>query len=337
MSQNPYLFIVGCPRSGTTLLKRMVNAHPYIAIPHESHWIPRWYEERRGLTPEGFVNPDLISSLLEYARFGRLGLSREDLEALIKSGEPVSYSTFVSGVFDLYGKAQGKPLVGDKTPGYARRLRTLHTLWPQARFVHLIRDGRDVCLSAINWSRKANYFAERFPTWSEDPVTTAALWWEWHVRLAREMGSSLGPDLYYEIRYESLITKPAEECESLCAFLGVPDRKGMLSFHEGRTRTDKGRDAKHAWLPVTAGLRDWRVQMLAKDVERFEAVAGDLLDELDYARAVQRSAPEAWEQALMIRGLFTQNVRSRAKYPLPERWQLATIGSVSSSGSQEKW
>src|SRR6266550_287126 len=100
MSLNPYLFIVGCPRSGTTLLKRIVNAHPSIAIPRESHWIPRWYERRTGLTPEGFITPKLIPSLLEYSRFSRLGFTREDLEPLMKSAAPASYATFVSGIFD---------------------------------------------------------------------------------------------------------------------------------------------------------------------------------------------------------------------------------------------
>src|SRR5713226_4680398 len=136
---NPYLFIVGCPRSGTTLLRRMVDAHPCIAIAPESYWIPRWYEEGIGVTPEGFVTPDLVSKLIEYPRFSRLRIGRQDLEGLIKSDELVSYSTFVTRIFNLYGEAKGKPLVGDKTPGYACQLRTLHTLWPMARFIHLIR------------------------------------------------------------------------------------------------------------------------------------------------------------------------------------------------------
>ena len=321
MSQNPYVFIVGAPRSGTTLLQRMVDAHPNIAIPHESHWIPRWYEERTGLTPEGFVTPELISSLLKYAKFGRLGLSREELEALIKSGEPVSYSTFVSGVFDLHGKVQGKPLVGDKTPSYARRIRTLHTLWPQARFVHLIRDGRDVCLSYVAWEK----FKKRasLATWNEDPVTTTALWWECHVQLAQEAGRRLDQNLYYEMRYESLVTSPAEECKSLCTFLGVPYHNAMIRFHEGRTKTKPGLSAKRAWLPITPGLRNWRSQMPAEDIVRFEATSGNLLDALGYARTVRFPKPEAQKHASMIRELFAQAICSRTNYQLSDRLSIA--------------
>ncbi len=220
---NPYVFIVGCPRSGTTLLQRVVDAHPQIAITPESHWIPRCFEKRRGLTPEGLVTPELIPRLLEDRRFADLHIGREELEALMGTGQPVSYSSFVTGIFDLYGKGQGKALVGDKTPGYVRWLRTLHALWPQARFVHLIRDGREVCLSTVNWPRAHQWKRPgAFATWKGDPVSTSALWWEWNVRLGRQAGHSLGPDLYYEIRYESLVNHPAEACAALCAFLGLP-------------------------------------------------------------------------------------------------------------------
>jgi hypothetical protein len=288
----------------------MVGAHPSIAITPESHWIPRYFENRRGLTPEGLVTPKLVSKLLGHSRFSRLKISREELEGLSKSSEPVSYATFVTGIFNLYGKAQGKPLVGDKTPGYTQCLSTLHTLWPTARFVHLIRDGRNVCLSALNWE-KASELASHLPTWNDDPVSTAAVWWAWHVRLGREAGSSLGPNLYYEIGYESLVANPADECRALCTFLDVPYDDAMLRFHEGRTRTDPGLSAKDAWLPITPGLRDWRTQMAAEDVERFEAVAGDLLDELGYWRAIPDPKREAQKHASLIYEMFTQDARSR--------------------------
>jgi hypothetical protein len=104
---------------------------------------------------------------------------------------------------------------------------------------------------------------------------------DWQVRTCREGGNALGPDLYYEMRYESLVSKPAEECKKLCEFLGISYDEAMLCFNEGRERPKPGRSAKRAWLRVTPGLRDWRSGMSAEDVERFEAAAGDLLNELD--------------------------------------------------------
>src|SRR5260370_10638205 len=150
---NPYVFIVGCPRSGTTLLGRMLNAHPQIAITRESHWIPRLFEERKELTPEGLVTSQLIPRLLEDPRFTRWQVDHEKLEALLATGQPVPYPQFVAHIFDLYGELTAKALVGNKTPWFVRRLLLLHSLSPTARFVHLIRDGRDVCLSMVPWSK----------------------------------------------------------------------------------------------------------------------------------------------------------------------------------------
>src|SRR5687767_7290835 len=111
---NPYLFVVGCPRSGTTLLRRMLDAHPQLAITPETHWIPRWLERGIGVTPEGLATPELVSRLLASPKFSRTEIGRPELEGLLQAG-PVRYADFVRGFFDLYGRVQGKPLVGDKT------------------------------------------------------------------------------------------------------------------------------------------------------------------------------------------------------------------------------
>jgi hypothetical protein len=316
---NPYVFIVGCPRSGTTLLRRLVDTHPHIAIIHQSRFIPNFFEGRRGLTPEGLVTAKLVDRLLQARGVKNLETSRELLESLVEAGEPVSYSTFVTGVFDLYGKGQGKPLVGDKTPAYVRRIPTLHTLWPEARFVHLIRDGRDVCMSAINW-RKADHALGRFSAWTEDPITTAAVWWEWHVRLGREDGGSLAPQLYHEVRYESLVSVPEEACAALCDFLGIPYDDAMLKFHEGRENVDLNLDAKKGWWPLTPGLRKWSEQMPSEDLERFEAAAGDLLEELGYPRACPHPPVETLARAARIRESFTREASASGKR-LPKGWQ----------------
>ena len=315
---NPYVFIVGSTRSGTTLLQRLVNAHPQIAVVHETHWIARYFEKRTGLTPEGFVTPELIPKLLEYHRFPKMKVGREELERLMDSDEPVSYPSFVSAIFDLYGQRKGKSLVGDKTPSYVLNIPTLHGLWPTAKIVHIIRDGRDVCLSMLYW-KKAHVAAGRLATWTEAPVLTTALWWKQRVRLGREDGIALGPELYYEIRYETLVSQPATECAALCDFLGLPHDDAMLRFYEGREKADFGLDAKRAWRPITPGLRDWGSQMTLDDMERFEAAAGDLLEELGYPRAVPDPPQEKLENAARIRHAFTQEVRAKGMR-LPRHW-----------------
>jgi hypothetical protein len=309
---NPYLFIVGCPRSGTTLLRRMVDAHPQVAITRETHWIPDIFRQGKGVDADGRVTAELPGVLLAHPKFAKLGFERRELDELVAAGKP-SYGAFVGAIFDRYGAGQGKRLVGDKTPGYAREIPLLHGLFPTARFVHLVRDGRDVCLSALAWARKAEQFERRFPTWREAPVATAALWWRWHVLLARQASLELMPGLYHELRHEALVADPEAECRRLCDFLGVHFDAAMLRFHEGRTRQEPGLSAKRAWLPPTPGLRDWRAQMPEEDVEEFEAAAGDALDQLGYTRAFPRPRPAQLEEAAGLASAFPGR-------PLPEGW-----------------
>ena len=287
----------------------MVNAHPDIAVTPESHWIPRLYAKTWALTSEGPVKPKLIRRLVGHPKFARLRISPEEIARLTGNGKPITYENLVSRIFELYGARQGKPLVGDKTPDYVRSMETLHSLWPSARFVHVIRDGRDVALSMMDWP-KARPKPGDFATWREDRVSTAALWWELNVRLGRNAGKSIGDKLYYEVRYESLVNHPKEEIAALCGFLGVPYVDAMLHFYEATAACDPGLEARRARLPVTAGLRDWSAQLPPEDNERFEAAAGALLEELGYACVVPRPRPEMLDHAARIRRLLAEDPRA---------------------------
>jgi hypothetical protein len=238
-----------------------------------------------------------------------LKISPEEIARLIGNGKPISYGNLVSGIFDLYGGRQGKPLVGDKTPDYVRSIETLHSLWPSARFVHVIRDGRDVALSMMDWPKSRPKPGD-FATWREDRVSTAALWWEFNVRLGRKAGKSIGDKLYYEVRYESLVTRPKEESAALCGFLGVPYSDAMLRFYEATRASDPGLETRRAHLPVTPGLRDWSAQLPPQDKERFEAAAGALLEELGYVRVVPHPRPEMLEHTARIRHLLAEDPRA---------------------------
>jgi hypothetical protein len=316
---NPYVFFVGCPRSGTTLLRRIGDAHPELAIVHETRWITRTFEFRRGLTRDGFITPKLLERMRDPRRLKRLAIDEGELERLFGNGNGVPFASFVTALFDLYGERHGKPLVGDKSPGYVRYLPTLHGLWPQAKFVHIIRDGRDVCLSVLDWRKGATSYS----TFYEDPFTTAGVWWEWYVQLGREGGNQLGLSLYHEVHYESLVAEPEAECARLCEFLAIPYEPSMLRYHEGRTRSKPGLSSKSAWLPVTAGLRDWKTTMDADSVVRFESAAGELLEELGYPRAAASIPRSALERAARIRERFSEQVEARRR-PLPQAWSHAS-------------
>jgi Sulfotransferase family len=316
---NPYVFFVGCPRSGTTLLLRIGDAHPELAIVGELHWVPRLWERRVGITPEGIATRELVDTVLADRRFRKLDLDAEVVAKVLKDGRQKHFARFVTEVFDLHGQAKGKPFVGEKTPGYVRLLPTLHSLWPQARVVHLIRDGRDLALSLQDRTRSERA-AWRLPTWEEDPVTTAALYWEWNVRLGREAGALLGPDRYHESRYERLVADPELECRELCGFLGLAYDPAMLRFHEGRAQSKAELSAKKAWLPVTPGLRRWKEQMAPADVARFEAAAGDLLEELGYERAAPSATAGELALVARFRDAIADHARSRQR-AVPVAWE----------------
>lgn len=306
---NPHVFIVGCQRSGTTLLQRMVDANPNIAIVHESRFVDSYYRACQGLTPEGNVTGEIVPLIAEHPRFAKLEVDLEGLKSLLPDGRAVHYRDFLSDVYDLHGRALGKEVVGDKTPRYVRSIPELHALWPKARFVHLIRDGRDVCLSALQW-RSGGELARRFETWKTDPVATAGVWWDWLVRLGREAGRDLGPDLYREVRYETLVADPAGECERLCEFLGIPYDGAMIRFHEGKEREGSNLSTKRAWKGVTPGLRDWKADLSPGNTELFEAAAGDLLRELGHDLSGSVPGPDALETVARVRRSFYREVRA---------------------------
>jgi hypothetical protein len=304
---NPVVFIVGCPRSGTTLLRNIVSAHPAITITPEAHWIAPFFKEERGLTAEGMITPQFVDQLLEHPKFALFRLPAEEVRALAGNGQSQSYASFISSVFDLYGQKQGKALVGNKTPDAARRMHVLHALWPKARFVHLIRDGRDVALSLMNWPRVAQKRPGTFSTWKDDPVSTAAMWWELNVRCGREAARILDPTMYYELRYESLILTPEQECRALCAFLDLPFHRAMLRHQDAKPDIGPEVTTQRYWQPITTGMRDWRSEMTAEQVARFEAAAGGLLDELGYRRAVPPDKNGHTEEASRIRSVLMKS------------------------------
>lgn len=310
---SPHFFVVGCPRSGTTLLRRLLNAHPRLCVPKaETHWIPKFYSRGDGLDEENKATPAFVDVLLAYPRFSKFQADRQTLLSFFDGRPCMDYAGFVSRLFDWYGEQRGKTLVGDKTPGYARHIPLLHKLFPGARFIHLIRDGRDTVLSLMSWDRLEKT-AGRLASFDEDPVTTTALFWEWLVRLGRETGSRLPPGQYLEVSYERLVDDTGPACRRMCDFLGIAFEPGMLDYHRGRQKPGSGLSAKKAWLPPTGKLRDWRKQMSDTDLLRFEAACSPLLTELGYEVKNRDIDPAAVAHALRLRQAFERR-------PVPEAW-----------------
>jgi Sulfotransferase family len=316
--QLPYVFIVGCPRSGTTLLQRMLDHHPLLAVANDTHFIPRVVDPEGG---DVALSPDIVDRVLDYHRFGRLGL--DDAAVRRVASHTRTYAEFVGGLYAEFGIRRGKPLAGEKTPDYVRYLPLLRRLFPWSKVVHIVRDGRDVALSALHWARP-DKGPGRFALWPEDPVAVCALWWRWQVTSGLRGGRDWEPR-YEEVRYEDLVTRPRETVERLCVFLQLPFVPDVLAYHVGKQREEPDLSAKSAWLPPTSGLRDWRSQMSVRDTEMFEALAGDLLSSLGYERATGAPTPPVAALAQRYRSWWEAELKRRREKRLAK--QRATARS----------
>ena len=279
---SPYLFLCGVPRSGTTLLQRMLNAHPELAVTNDTHFIPRSLE----LVDRSFIqqaingkeielDQRLIEAVKSYKRFYRLGIDDAEFDWSCKHAK--TYRELVANLYATVAKRERKRLAGEKTPDYVRRVCLLHGLFPAAKLIHIIRDGRDVALSLLDWATP-NKGPGKLSLWNEHPVAVAALWWRWFVMQWIKQASAIEPSLTHEVHYDDLIRFPKRTLEELSQFLGLPFSPSMLDYHRGKSRIRQdNQSAKSAWLSPQKGLRDWRRDMTESQVELFEFLAGDAL------------------------------------------------------------
>lgn len=275
MRQNAFPFIFGCGRSGTTLLQVMLDSHPQLAIAFNSRFLldfaPRQEQYEVGGT---LVSERLVTDLISDEQFVKWGLPDEAVRVTFAVAPPATFADALRRLFVLYAARQGKLRYGNKTNQIAFHLPLFAQLFPEARFIHLIRDGRDVALSY------------RDVDWGPSSWEGATLKWKGRVEAARNAGRLLGPGRYVELKYEDLIDDPEAPLRFLCEFIGIEFNLSVLRYTARAEELLKGFPSPHQHahirLPPTKGLRDWRTQMPASAVEQFEAIAGDLLRELGY-------------------------------------------------------
>lgn len=274
------VFVVGFMRSGTSLLWAMLDAHPKLAMSLDSMFIPRfWTIRSRYGTNDHLDARRLVSDVMSFPRVREWELPEGVVSATLETLGESSFADAVRAVFEMYAKAQGKPAWGDKTPGYVIRMPLLASLFPDARFVHVIRDGRDATLSCMDRGVIASN------------VAVGADRWRQRASQGMAEGRSLGSRRYLEVRYEELVADPSGALTSVCEFLGLEFDARMLGYMDRAISVVPERSRyRHDNLakPPTPGLRDWRRDMSSSDVAVFESIAGHLLDELGYERGVAR-------------------------------------------------
>lgn len=277
----PFLFIVGRGRSGTTLLRAMFDSHPDMAIPPESHFIVPLGQHGRYQRPTGF-DSELFLSHLRPTGVRRWGLPEDLIRSALGSSEPATYPEAVRVVFACYAAHHGKRRYGDKTPVNVRNIAPLAEMFREARFIHIVRDGRDVTQSILSVD------------WGVQTVAESAVYWKLSVEQARRDGEKLGPSRYREVRYEDLVKDPDSTLRALCDFADLLFDPLMLRYYERADEVRKGTNIvshRNIERPPTK-TRDWRQEMQPGDIALFEALAGDTIADFGYHRAL-RSIPFA--------------------------------------------
>jgi Sulfotransferase family len=197
MSDNvpPPIFIVGCQRSGTTLLRLMLDSHPNISCGPETRFLA-----------------DLAAVMNKgWETMGAYGLPREQWEE--------KFADLFDSFQRDYARSRGKSRWADKTPRYALSLAPIVTMFPTCQIIHVIRDGRDVVAS----------HRDRWGYWS---AVKSVEKWPRYIVAARSVTESLPPNRYREVRYESLVTDTEATLRGLLEFLNEPWDPAVLQHDE---------------------------------------------------------------------------------------------------------
>ena len=280
-SSEPPLFIVGCSRSGTTLLRLMLTQHPQLHIPPESEFLLSLHENTShygNLTEphqRWFFIRDLQTtevSMGAYA-FPIFDLSVHEAETALADQAPTDFAGAADALFCASARKHGKQRWGDKTPHYVRHIEWLSEAFPESQFVHMIRDGRDVARSRV----QAGFTVS---------MRRSARHWKEEVQKGCRAGRRLPARRYRELFYEHLVRNPESVLRDLCGWLDLEFTEALFAFDESG---DASVPDEHAHLheklntPVDSSrAHAWKGSLRSREVADVEAEAGDLLRELGY-------------------------------------------------------
>ncbi|MEZ0148381.1 MAG: sulfotransferase [Candidatus Reddybacter sp.] len=272
------IFIVGAPRSGTTLLQYMLRSHPDISMPTgESHFfIPllRHEKEYGDLRKIEDIRSVLLRMHDQSANFLDTDLHGVDfdidhLSIALHKKQCTTMAQLISGLFELNAKGENARRWGDKTPYYVLHMKMLLERFPGAQFIHLIRDGRDCALSMFQRKHDFRVYNTFF----------AAKYWEIYVELGRNVGIEIGPKNYHEIRYEDLLENPELVLKGVCNFLNEKYSESLVNFKKS------GEAGKTPLLqqPIQKQNQEkWRTNMSPRQIKLFENTVAETLTACNY-------------------------------------------------------
>jgi hypothetical protein len=263
------VFVVGMNGSGTTMLLDCLGRHPLLyAFPKETRLIP-YLIARQGSYGDLAVDAN-FRALWDEVR--NLAVFRE-----VNGHAPVplpedwaahrrSLAAILDAVFLHFATQHGKRRWCEKTPQHVQHLASLAELFPAARFVHVIRDGRDC---AVSFHRR----------WRRQPELTVFRWKK-VVTMGREQGRRLGPARYLEVRYEDLTADPERSLRRICDFLGLDFNPAVLHSAQPYLQPS-GEPRRSGGLQRNSGK--WRSYFPAPTLEGLERIAGATLASCGYA------------------------------------------------------
>ncbi|MGH3042434.1 MAG: sulfotransferase family protein [Gaiellaceae bacterium] len=329
------IFVLGCPRSGTTLVQVMLHSHPRIAVPPENRFlIPAYRQRLRFGNLEEPANRRAVAEFIlrRRKRFRDLGLDRQETIDRIVAGPPTLGSA-IGSVLQAYAERFDRPRWGDKRPHYTHFIDALMRLFPDAQIVNVIRDPRD-CVASLKrmpWWKRSSYYA--VSAWADaiDHVGRASRRW---------------PGVVVPLRYERLTADPESELRALCAALGEdyepamaePERVADVAVPERKhwhSRTRVG--------PTTERIGRWREGLEPWEVALCETVLAERMTGLGYeltgstrprAEHLLRYARVRAERKLRHRAWTLKDVWLRRREPNPVA-ALLTSGQRASAGRQE--
>lgn len=291
------IFLVGVPRSGTTLLQRILDAHEDVAVAPETFFVRRFADRRKhyGRLGDPRHREKLLSDLLATPEFAEMGLDpaefRRTVDAL--ASPSLEYHEVFAAWLDAYRRRRGKRIVGEKTPNHLLAMRRLEDWFPNARFVHIVRDPRAV---AESW---------RGVPWTNGSLEADAEVWRRYLETSRREPPLRAP--CHVVRYESLIANPESETRRMCEAIGLSYSDTMLRFHEvGAEAVNVEREPwkAEALKPLSiAGADRWRERLDADEIARIEAVVCFEMRRAGYrpATPLPRLLPAAIRSALARR------------------------------------
>jgi hypothetical protein len=291
----PAPFVAGVSRSGTTLLRLMLDAHPDLTIPAETHFVPMVANVCDELIKEGasgeVIRERALETMTGHPRWGDFLLDPEEVRERMEAYDPITTGDAIRAFYEACAAQQGKPRWGDKSPPYTYKAPRIQAVLPEAHFIHIIRDGRDVALSLSEVS------------WGTDDITEAAKKWVKELRKARRRSKRLARGTYMECHYEELVSDPEPVLRRIVEHVDLPWSDQMLEYPKhaqermrgemertlkplgGGTITAEERTRQHQLLfepPSPSRASRWRTDMSPENRRAFEEVAGPLLKKLGY-------------------------------------------------------